>query len=283
MKTLNLLAALLFCTTFLFSCKKEQEKIDPADANALQSVLVIPGGELVSGDLPSPTGSTTSPVINGNQSSGVTSSGGQAAVPFTFTSRAGYNNCYARVSGATNGFFRISGNNAANSGNITIPINIPANVAGGQFCVEYSIADAQGRNSNIRQFCITVVDNSSSGGTSGTGSGSFTVAGQTYSGIAISQPASTSSTGIDVVIASTSGSSFIIYNMPTGSSGSSTFRDGYSQNGLWGATFYNNGIFMATKAGGTLTKTAANKFTFSCTVYDLNTNQTASATGNGTY
>lgn len=280
MRLLNLAATFLIMTTLLLSCKKEAKKINPADANALQSVLVIPGGELVTGNPPSPTGTSTSPVVNSSQSTGSTLSGEQASIPFSFSSRAGYTNCYAQVRGASNGYFIIPANNAANNGTIRIPINIPANVADGEFCIQYCIADATGRVSNILEFCVTVIDNSDSGG-SGTGSGTFTIGGQTFSGPCISVPSVVNGV-IDVTIVTTSGSSFNIYRMPTGSSGNTAFGDGGDQTGTFGLVTTNGG-FWGTRAGGTVTKTASNKFTFSGTVYDLITNQSQAVSGNGTY
>lgn len=273
------LTTALFCLT-LFSCKKDndEKKVDPANANELQSVLVIPGGSLTGGNPPAPTNTSTSPQIGGSQSSGSVNAGGQVSIPFNYASNSGYTNCYVQVNGATNGYFNIPANSTSNSGAINIPVNVPSSVNSGQFCVTYCIADAQGRVSNYQTYCVNVTGTSTGTNNPGVGSGSFKYDGQTYTGVC-------QSTGTDVVIASQSGQSFVIYNMPTSTSGSFNFKDGYQANGttdLWGAL---NGatFFGATKPTGSVTRTGAKSFTFSTTVYDLNTNQQKSVTGSGTW
>lgn len=256
--------------------------MNPGDPNALQSVLVVPGGQLVTGSPPAPTGGANAPVVNSNQSSTSSSTGGQAQIPFNFSSRSGYNNCFVQVRGATNGYFNIPANNSANNGTITIPIQIPESVGAGQFCVQYCIADAQGRVSNIREFCITVTENS---GNTGNGKATFTIGGQTHNGECTSIPSVVSGGGIDVIMINSSGtSSFTIYRMPQSGSGSTSFGDGWEQRGTFGlALVPTTSALMGTRTGGTVTKTAANKFSFSGTVYDLISNQSLSVSGSGTY
>jgi hypothetical protein len=116
-------------------------------------------------------------------------------------------------------------------------------------------------------------------------SGEFIYKGTNYSGTCTSIPSIGSGcTGLDVLITTTTGSTFIIYNIPAASSGTSNFTDGY-QNvyscKLYGAISVSSSIY-STK-NGTVTKTGANSFTFSCTVYDLLTNASFSVTGKGNY
>lgn len=91
---------------------------------------------------------------------------------------------------------------------------------------------------------------------------------------------------IDVIIATTSGKSFVIYNMPKHSSGTYNFTDGYEN--ASGSVLYalaitgGNAVQTASKSG-TVTKTGSNSFTFSCTMYNIETSQTYSATGKGNY
>lgn len=90
---------------------------------------------------------------------------------------------------------------------------------------------------------------------------------------------------IDVVIATTSGTSFAIYNMPKQSSGTYTFTNGDNNAGgsqLYALFTLSSGTQYAT-TGGTITKTGASSFNFSCTMYDILSNTTVSVTGKGSY
>jgi len=119
--------------------------------------------------------------------------------------------------------------------------------------------------------------------------GQFVSNSTTYTGSCTSVPdvgTGGGSGNIDAIIATTSGTSFIVYNMPQQSSGTFNFTDGYNNAG--GSTLY--GIFLLASANneyatqsGTVTKTGSNSFTFSCTVYDINSNVTYSVTGKGSY
>jgi PBP1b-binding outer membrane lipoprotein LpoB len=91
---------------------------------------------------------------------------------------------------------------------------------------------------------------------------------------------------IDALIVTTSGTSFIVYNMPQQSSGTFNFTDGYNNVGsssLYGIfTLASNNTEYATRSG-TVTKTGSNSFTFSCTVYDIISGQSLTVTGKGAY
>jgi hypothetical protein len=287
MNTLSRVAAVFSLFVVLASCSKksEEKKIDPSNSNELQSVLVIPNGTLTSGTPPPTTTGTSRPSISSNQSSGSVTSGGQVNIPFSYSSASGgYTNCYVQVNNATNGYIRIPTPSSNTSGTINIPITVPSNVNSGQFCITYCIADAQNRVSNYMTFCVDVTAPVTGGGGSGVGTGNFKVDGVTNSGYCSAySPSASGTNGTDVVITTTSGNSFIIYNIPTASSGSASFVDGYYNNtGLWCA-LNTSSFFGASKPGGTVTKTGAKSFTFSATVYDLNTNQQKSVTGSGTW
>ncbi|RFZ92592.1 hypothetical protein D0C36_14340 [Mucilaginibacter conchicola] len=122
----------------------------------------------------------------------------------------------------------------------------------------------------------------------GAGKGTFKINGQTYSGICASSPAISGVAGnIDVVIAVESGASFTIYNMPTGSGGSSNvvnFNDTdvayspqlYAISILGQATLYHS-------VSGTVTKTGSNAYKFDISMLDVMNNTSVSATGSGKY
>lgn len=120
-------------------------------------------------------------------------------------------------------------------------------------------------------------------------SGNFNAGGISYSGncVSISNLGSGGPLGnIDVIIRTASGQSFIVYNMPKTASGNFTFTDGYVNVGgstLCGSLGFSSNDVYASKPGGTLTKTGANSFTFSCTVYNILTNQNINVTGSGNY
>jgi len=159
-KALTHLSCLLLFA-LLFSCKKTDsdpvlKNIDPADANALQSAIIIQGGTLVSGNPPSPSGAGA-PVTSLNQTTASISPGGNLILPFRFTSGSGYSTCYVQIQGATNGYWRIPNTGSSpNSGTIGIPVKLPSNLDLGRFCVAYCIADANGRVSNVMVTCVKV-------------------------------------------------------------------------------------------------------------------------------
>lgn len=115
--------------------------------------------------------------------------------------------------------------------------------------------------------------------------GSYTFQSETYNGNTAWATSANNSANINVQIAGSAGN-FIIYNMPQASSGSFAFTDGY--NNVNSATnlyaFLGISPIYATVAGGSITKTGAKAFTFSCEVYYvLNPSTKYTVTGSGTY
>jgi len=119
-------------------------------------------------------------------------------------------------------------------------------------------------------------------------SGDFISNSTTYTGTCASIPdvGSGNALGnIDAIIATSSGVSFTIYNIPKQSNGTYNFTDGYTNAGgssLYALFLQSSSSIYATKSG-TVIKTGTNSFTFSCTVYDLNSNQSINVTGKGSY
>ncbi|MFY7965778.1 MAG: hypothetical protein ACOVO1_12840 [Chitinophagaceae bacterium] len=120
-------------------------------------------------------------------------------------------------------------------------------------------------------------------------SGSFTVDGTTYTGPCAAIVGISCTTGKDVIISTANANyNFTISSMPPASSGTFNFTDGYYSSGtcnLYGAytpPYTTANDFYATSTG-TLTKTGANSFTFSCTTYNLLTNIKKTVTGSGNY
>ncbi|MCB0521668.1 MAG: hypothetical protein H6577_19810 [Lewinellaceae bacterium] len=155
-------------TKFLFlallafaSCKKDEDPdklINPADANALSKVLIIPDADRNNGDPPSSTFDPQAPVVTGATPSQISSNG--STVPLTFN----YDNvngnlagCYAQVEGADT-YFAIPYNATSNeSGFLSLPIGIPVNVDSGSFVVYFCVYDGNGLVSNPTTTTINVL------------------------------------------------------------------------------------------------------------------------------
>jgi hypothetical protein len=126
------------------------------------------------------------------------------------------------------------------------------------------------------------------GGDSSAGAtGTFTVKGTKFSGPCQSIPATSGVAGnIDVIIASSTGASFTVYNMPTGSSGTNNVVD-FADNTGFSSQLYaicvTNSSTVYSSTGGTVTKTGSNSYKFSVNMLDLTTDQAITITGSGKY
>lgn len=118
-------------------------------------------------------------------------------------------------------------------------------------------------------------------------SGKFSVKGTEYSGPCQAIPATSGVSGnLDAIIASSTGASFIVYNIPTGSSGTSNVveidSDVPFSSQLYAICTVNSGTIYSS-TGGTVTKTGSNSYKFSVNMVDLTTNETVTVTGSGKY
>ncbi|MFD0766491.1 hypothetical protein ACFQZI_16640 [Mucilaginibacter lutimaris] len=131
-------------------------------------------------------------------------------------------------------------------------------------------------------------DSDNGDGDLGSGKGSFTLKGTTYSGVCQSIPATSGVSGnIDVIIATTSGASFTVYNMPTGSGGTSNVVNfdeatGFSSK-LYAICVPNTNNAGYASTGGTVTKTGSSSYKFSINMIDLTTDERVTITGSGEY
>lgn len=123
------------------------------------------------------------------------------------------------------------------------------------------------------------------------GEGSFTTGGQTYKGMCMSTPGYDCSDKVNVVITAQGADSFIIYNMPSASSGTFTIKDYLDYDNpigdcdLWAAGYLSSGTVPLegdTTLKGTLTKTGPKSFTFSGNYIDDN-HGSHSVSGSGSY
>lgn len=167
MKQLNYLLLLLAVGCFaITSCKKDKNDdpdpnalIDPADANALTAVLIMPAGtDRENGALPAPSGNANAPEVLTLNTEVLSSNGSTAILNFTYDGVNGnLGGCYAQVDGAGSYFVLPYNGNSGAAGQLQLPIGIPTNVDAGEFCVVFSIYDANGLVSNTVIVCVTVL------------------------------------------------------------------------------------------------------------------------------
>ncbi|MBD1385282.1 hypothetical protein IDJ75_08330 [Mucilaginibacter rigui] len=117
--------------------------------------------------------------------------------------------------------------------------------------------------------------------------GTFTIMGTKFSGPCQSIPATSGVSGnIDVIIASSTGASFTVYNMPTGSSGTSNvvnFDDNTGFSSKLYAVCVPNSNTVYSSTGGTVTKKSSTSYEFSVNMIDLLTDERVTITGSGKY
>lgn len=164
MKKIIIAASLVALTAFLFTiqygCTKSSsnptvDSVAPSDANKLQSALIITGGTLKTGTFPT-TSTTNAPVLSGYQSSAAINPNHVLALPFNFTSTNGCAKIYGMVTGATNGYFEITGSSSSNTGTIIIYISIASKIKYGTFTFIYVIVDNSGNVSNVLSTQIVI-------------------------------------------------------------------------------------------------------------------------------
>lgn len=134
--------------TFIGCSKKDDtnepetpETIDPGNANALTAAIQIPTGNRINGIMPLPTPSGTSgiPVINGAPTNLLSSNGSTLLLPFSFQSASGLGGVFLQIAGASSYFSIPYSGGSGTIGNFSIPITLPTNVTQGQFQVEFSV------------------------------------------------------------------------------------------------------------------------------------------------
>lgn len=185
----NRLSPIIFIALFFFGCGKDNglgsnEPVDPADADALSSVVVLPNGtETRQGAPPDPTDSSTAPNIRGGVSRLTSSNGSTVLIPFSYDTSADISGYYLYINGAESHFYvpyRAQSSNSSGpffhraarpvspvgkthtqlfaSGTLSIPVGLPTNVSAGQFCTSVNIADNRGEISNTLETCIDVLE-----------------------------------------------------------------------------------------------------------------------------
>ena len=163
MKKTHLFLTLFTLTLAFAACKKDNddlpEFIDPADANLLSRVIILPDGTVQqNGSLPNPTGGSAAPVVTPTVTQILSSNGSTVPLTFTYSNVTGnLSGCFVQIEGA-NTYFNLPYNaTSGSSGTLTIPITLPPNLLGGTFCVNFVITNAAGNVSNIVTTCVNVL------------------------------------------------------------------------------------------------------------------------------
>lgn len=133
--------------------------VDPADANALTEVLIMPSGaDLDNGTPPAPSASPTAPTVNNNNPIIQSSNGSTAPLNFEYGNVSGnLGGCYVQIEGADRFYTVPYNSNAGTAGNLQLPIGLPTNLDEGEFCVNFCVYDNTGAVSNVVSSCVSVL------------------------------------------------------------------------------------------------------------------------------
>lgn len=162
-QTLNI-CLLLLLAAVIGSCKKdhkdaENKLVNPGDPNALTQVVGMPTGTTrVNGSMPSPTGGVQTPVITTLVNNVLTSNGATAPFLYTYTNAiSNLGGFYVQMVGSSSYFKVPFTGTPSSSGQINLPMVLPANVDSGSFCLLFSVYDINNRISNQTQVCASVI------------------------------------------------------------------------------------------------------------------------------
>lgn len=162
---LKTLSVALFAPLLTLACGTDETEVEepavpvqPSDADALTAVLVVPDAELRDGSIPTPSTNQDSPTITRSEESVSYSSGSQVLLPFDYKAQAvELKALMFEVVGASR-YFHVDLSRTSDSGTVVLPINVPANVEAGRFCINVELNDTQDRVSSPVRVCITVTD-----------------------------------------------------------------------------------------------------------------------------
>ncbi|WP_340105622.1 YfaP family protein [Rhodohalobacter sp. 8-1] len=135
------------------------EIVNPANADGLAEVLIMPTGtEQRDDNPPAPTGTSDSPIASNAIDQVTSSNGSTAPINFEFDNLSGYlAGFYLQVEGASSYFDIPFIGNSVSGGDLQIPLGIPSNVGEGEFCVNFCIYDSENRVSNVVTTCVDVL------------------------------------------------------------------------------------------------------------------------------
>jgi hypothetical protein len=163
----NFRRGLLSTTLFLVlavGCKKSEDVnplanlINPSDANKVGAALVMPiGTQTKQGTPPSPSTSAQAPRVATLTPNQPTNNGNNETVSLQYSNVNGnIGGAYGQVVGASSYFDIPLSGNSGTTGNIGLPIGIPADLNSGTFTLAVCVYDLSGRVSNIIQIQYTV-------------------------------------------------------------------------------------------------------------------------------
>jgi hypothetical protein len=134
------------------------ETVDPKNANGLTEALVIPNAKVVNQPtLPATSASAVAPVVKNTDQTISYSAGSQIILPVDVSNPTSANiaGVYMQINGSTS-YYQVPIPTSTPSGTVAIPINIPDNVANGQFQITYKFYDAGGNVSAPQVITISV-------------------------------------------------------------------------------------------------------------------------------
>ncbi len=159
---------LIFCA-LLTSCggssgpSASQGIISPSDANAVSEALSVKvngiEGTKTAGDIPQPSANGQSPLLEGLTDKISVAQGEKVVLSAQVTSSSVIEALFAKVVGADSFLdFNLSGARKSD-GSFSIEVQIPDNIANGEFCQQFAVRDAQGLVSQSVEVCFDIGGN----------------------------------------------------------------------------------------------------------------------------
>lgn len=147
------------CGTVDNDTEETPEMVNPANADALAEVLIMPQGtETKDGNPPPPSNDSEAPEVDNSVSQINSSNGSTAPLNFRYENVNGnLSGCYVQVQGADSYFDISYSGNSVSAGSLQLPIGIPSNIDEGRFCVDFCVYDRSNRVSNIVTTCVDVL------------------------------------------------------------------------------------------------------------------------------
>lgn len=145
------------------SCKKDDKGvdvlIDPANADALSGVIILPDNSDRRGGAPPASSSIgAAPVIYNLNDFVQSSNGSTAPLNFRYENVSGsLAGCYVQVVGASEYYVVPYNSNSGSSGELQLPVGLPTNVDQGKFFINFYVFDQEGRVSNIETTEVIVL------------------------------------------------------------------------------------------------------------------------------
>jgi hypothetical protein len=154
------LAILGGCTKKESSVEPEEQPsalVNPADANQLSGVIVIPGAGSLQGNPPPPSNTADAPLVTGELSNQIGSNGSTVQLPFTYQTTSNLAGIYVQIVGASRYWTVPYSGQSGTNGRAIIPLILPTNLDQGTFRVAYCVYSLSGRVSNVSTTTVQVL------------------------------------------------------------------------------------------------------------------------------